>query len=138
MGEIEATQQLRRTEVADYLREFADQLDTDDAGDRRSSRDRPSPATQSRDRTDSRDVDGRGLEASDHDGIDDSATTLDDRVTILVGNDSATVNPPDEIGLDITVDDDDSLIGGDAERHVVFDLSWDVEEVENPDVLDIE
>lgn len=116
MAEIEATRQLTRGEAADYLRKFADQLDDRDQN--------PLSA-------------GLYAETDETDPSTDAGGATDGRVTILVGNDSATVNPTDEIGFGVQVGRDDSLVGTGSERYVTFDLTWNADEVDD-DSLDIE
>lgn len=125
MPEIEATRRLTRAEAADYLREFADQLD---------DRDSDPLSSGLYDETDDR----RNEEAPDPDASEtmDAPGGPDDRVTILVGNDSATVNPTEEVTFGVRVGDDGSIVGGDSERYVTFDLTWDAAEVED-ETLDI-
>lgn len=95
MTEIEAKQEMTRAEVADYLRDFAAQLDTSEGSpDARVQRER-----------------------------DD-----DHRVTFMVGNDSATINPPKTITFEVEVESEGSLIGEGAEQEVEFELAWQIEE----------
>lgn len=188
MTDLDTTQQLTRGEAADYLREFADQLDdrpTDPltAGLYESDGE-PTDASSTGAATDTS-TRGRTTtpanEASTHDasthptgstgtgagtgaetdtgagvetvretdsGTDAAARTGDDpsgpsavrdgRVTILAGNDSATVNPPSEVTLAVAVGTDDSFVTSDTEQFVSFELTWDADAVEDEDTLDIE
>lgn len=172
MTDIEATRQLTRGEAADYLREFADQLDDRDsdplsaglydADGSTGTTDQSTDATtdQSTDATTDSSSEGTmapsstaaasdssTTDQSSTDGgetreteqsLDDPATGADRRVTFLVGNDSATVNPPQEIGFAVEVGNDDSLVSSDSEQHVTFDLTWHAQDVDDPDTLDIE
>jgi amphi-Trp domain-containing protein len=54
----------------------------------------------------------------------------DGTVTLLVGNRSATINPPEELDFTIEVESDSSLVGTETEEHVRFELSWLAQEVE--------
>lgn len=94
MTELEARQEMTRTEVADYLREFAAQLDTSSA------------AAGSRPHQPGEDDDGR--------------------VTFMVGNDSATINPPETIMFEVEVESDSPILGGE-EQEVEFELTWQAE-----------
>jgi hypothetical protein len=108
MSELEATQELTRAEIAAYLREFADRLDASGGGGR---------------------VPGG------------SETTLESegrKVTIVVGNDSATVNPPETLTFDIVVDSDSSLMGSDKNQRVTFGLRWPTEAVEEDTEIQIQ
>lgn len=89
MAEIEITERKTRAEVAAYLREFAEKLES-----------------------------GR-------------------KVTLMVGNESATVNPPKELSFAVEVDSDTSLIGTEPTHTVAFDLAWEDEEVEEDDGMSI-
>lgn len=59
------------------------------------------------------------------------------KVTLLVGNDSATINPPREVTFGVEVGSDSSLMSGDAEV-VEFRMHWDANEVPEDDELRIE
>ena len=102
MSEIETEREMTRAEVADYLREFAEQLD-------RSGPEIPASEEQ----------------------------TDDGRVTLLVGDDSATINPPETVVFEIEVDSDSSLVGTDVEESVAFELTWRVEDTEEHDEIEI-
>lgn len=97
MTELESQQELSRSAVADYLREFAAQLDTASPGGT-----------------------AAGGEA-------------DSRVTFLIGDDSATIDPPETVKFEVEVETDDSLIGDEVEHEVEFELSWTAEASESTD-----
>ncbi|MFC5972488.1 amphi-Trp domain-containing protein [Halomarina salina] len=59
------------------------------------------------------------------------------KVTFLVGNDSATVNPPEEVTLNVEVGEDSSMMSSGAEK-VTFSLHWDKDTVPESDELRIE
>ena len=59
------------------------------------------------------------------------------KVTFLVGNDSATVNPPEEVTLGVEVGEDSSMMSSGAET-VTFSLHWDKDTVPESDELRIE
>ena len=120
MPEIEETRRLTRAEVADYLREFADQLDDGD-GD---------SDPRSADRYEGPDDGGNDI-YEEGDGGTNASGAADARVTILVGNDSATVNPTEEVTFGVRVGGNDPLVGGVAERYVTFDLTWDADQVDD-------
>lgn len=102
MTEIEAEREMTRDEVADYLREFADQLD------------RTGPEIPT-----------------------DDVGTDDGKVTLVVGNDSATINPPETVVFEIEVESDTSLVGTDVEESVEFGLTWRAEDIEEHDEIEI-
>ncbi|MDS0282320.1 amphi-Trp domain-containing protein [Haloarcula onubensis] len=96
MSEIEAEREMTRSEIATYLHEFADELDSDTA-DREP-------------------------------GSHRSEGSRDGRVTFMVGDDSATVNPPEQLSFEVEVGADDSFVGGNREQAVSFDLVWQTAE----------
>jgi hypothetical protein len=101
MSELHRETEMTRTDVADSLREFANDLDPHTATD----------PTRS-------EADGQ----------------TDDRVTVVFGNESATINPPENVDLVVDVDsasDDSSLIGSDDEEAIQFEIRWLAEETED-------
>lgn len=145
-----------RSEVADYLREFADELDpagsrseepgTETGSGRTATEsgagtpgtgtgddslvdDDDSTLTADDDRTANRDAEASGATNRGTDG---------DKVTIIVGNESATINPPETLSFAIDVDTDSSLLDAGAERSATFSLRWSGEHVEADDSLEVE
>jgi hypothetical protein len=118
MTELDAVQQSTRNEIAQYLREFADQLET-------TGRPMGTPLPE-----------GGGTHEASTD--DDRGVGPDGKVTLVVGNDSATINPPETVEFTVKVDDDDSLVGGESERRLDFSLQWDAAAVEEDGSLEIE
>lgn len=101
MSELNRQTEMTRTDVADSLRQFANDLDPHTATD---------PTHAERDEQ------------------------TDDRVTVVFGNESATINPPETVDLLVDVDsagDDSSLIGSDDEEAIQFEMRWPVEETED-------
>jgi hypothetical protein len=108
MSEIEAEMKMTRGEVANYLREFAKQLD---------------PL-------------GEGRETADYESRDQD----DRRVTFMVGEDSATIKPPETVTFEIEVDSDTALIGSRTTYEVMFELAWETDTTDDgqdEDVLEI-
>lgn len=118
MTELDAVQESTRDEVAQYLREFAEQLET-------TSQSMGTPLPES-----------GGTAGTSPDG--EPRVGPDGKVTLVVGNDSATINPPEAVGFTVRVDDDDPLVGGESERRLEFVLEWDAEAVEPDGSLEIE
>ncbi|MFC7044421.1 amphi-Trp domain-containing protein [Halobacteriaceae archaeon GCM10025711] len=56
-----------------------------------------------------------------------------EKVTLLVGEDSATVNPPETLTFGVEVEQDSSLLEADDEQSVSFELEWVREEREETD-----
>lgn len=121
MADVSAETEKTRAEIAEYLREFADELSPE--GDRSVDADRSEGSRTDDDRStagESRSTDGR-------------------KVTVIVGNESATISPPETMSFGVEVDAEDSLLGGPTgERGVVFSLGWSSEDVETDDELGIE
>lgn len=121
MADVSAETEKTRAEVAEYLREFADEL---------------SPQQERLTDTDQ----GEGsLAGADRSSTERSRASDGGKVTVIVGNESATINPPKTLSFGVEVDADDSLLGGPTgERGVVFSLNWSSEDVEEDDELGIE
>ncbi|WP_254273133.1 amphi-Trp domain-containing protein [Haloarcula marina] len=103
MSQLDSSHEMTRSEVAEYLREFAAQLDTAEG--------EAAPTPGQPNRRDARPNDGR--------------------VTFMVGSDSTTINPPDHLTFEVEVDSDTSFVGGERRQAVDFELTWDVEEDED-------
>ncbi|WP_336343759.1 amphi-Trp domain-containing protein [Halalkalicoccus ordinarius] len=116
MGDVSSSQERTRAEIAEYLREFADELDS---GDARSSKGIDEP--------------GRSGDSAPAERTDDGG-----KVTIVAGNESATINPPETLTFDVEVATDSSLLeGGGTERSATFSLRWNEDHVEEDDELDV-
>jgi hypothetical protein len=55
----------------------------------------------------------------------------DQRVTFLVGSDSATVDPPSTVDFSVEVDSDSSLIHSGTEHEVSLELAWQEESTDD-------
>jgi hypothetical protein len=107
MVELESEGELSRTEVADFLREFADELDdTTEQG-------QPYP-------------EGRG------DEVTEESLHGPKRITLIVGGDSATVTVPRTIEFDVEVESRSPMLSSGVRQDVEFELSW---KIDNPDEL---
>lgn len=98
MADVSSESERSRSEVAAYLREFADKL-----------------------------------ESRAHAGMEGD----DSRITVIAGNDSATVNPPETVQFSVEVDTDPSLLEVGASQGVTFSLRWDAQDVESSEGLDV-
>jgi len=181
MADIEAEREMSRSDVAEYMRTFANELDasggagTDGAG----SNDRTNDSSQrddsrQRDDTAPSDDTGTGTGNSDDAGHSDSTNdsntaetsgndadenTTDDyatdaerrnrddssgsdassgRVTFMVGNESTTINPPEHVTFEVSVDSDSALIGSGTGRTARFALHWDESDVDDDEGLSIQ
>ena len=108
MADIHARQEMTRTEVANYLREFAAKFETEGiAGD--------SPHFEEGGED--------HVEEGGRDRYEEGAE--DRRVTLMVGNDSTTINPPETVSFEVDVDSNDALLSDGAKRQVEFVLTWE-------------
>lgn len=153
MSDLDFETEKTRTEVANYLREFADELeggrahrspgdssdDTVDIGNEgvEGGRDRVAddePETTGESRT----TGTPGIDETSEHPEAGGGTSSEDRVTLVVGNESATINPPERLRFAVSADTDDSLLEAGADRGVTFSLRWDAETVEESDDIAIE
>lgn len=130
MAEVEAEREMSRTEVAAYLHEFADKLGGERPAGGETSGEQPSngefieaPGNETDTEESSSDDTDRGTEE----------TTQGERggnVTFTVGNESATVNPPDTVRFEMAVDSTSGMLESSARETVEFALHWDTEETD--------
>lgn len=115
MGNVSSSQERSRAEVAEYLRKFAEKLDP--AGTR--TEESTGEARQS-----------DGAPTGRADGVE--------KVTVVAGNESATINPPETVTFDVEVATDSSILeGAGSERSATFSLRWNEEHVEEDDELSV-
>ncbi|MFU8867029.1 hypothetical protein [Natronococcus sp.] len=142
MATLETTQERTRSEIAAYLRQFADELDPDvrsDGADRGGN-------TAETVGTGSTETTGTGTGIGDEtsrrdgatDGDRDRAQSVGDKVTVIAGNESATINPPRTCAFDVAIDTDSDLLDTGAERSTTFTIRWDADHVEADDELTVE
>lgn len=167
MREIETERVVTRNEAAEYLRQFADKLaeeghqfggrSTGDAratdttttgagGTTEQSPGRTTDTTRS-DATSGETTDAtregttgatrEGTTGAAGEGTTEGTHQRYGKVTFLVGNDSATVNPPEEVTLGVEVGEDSAMMSSGAET-VTFSLHWDKDTVPESDELRIE
>jgi len=107
MVELESEGDMTRSEVALFLREFADEVD-----------------------------DGTFASHLDQEERRDEATGEDPleakRTTLIVGGDSATVTVPETVEFDVEVESRSPMLSSGVHQEIEFELSW---EIENPDEL---
>ena len=142
MASLETTQERTRSEIAAYLRQFADELDPDtrsDAADRGGN----TAETVGTGSTETAGAEtGIGDETNRRDdtrtGDRDPAQSVGDKVTVIAGNESATINPPRTCAFDVVIDTDSDLLDTGAERSTTFTIRWDADHVEADDELSVE
>lgn len=107
MVELESEGELTRSEVAVFLREFADEIDDGLFGRHPDSEERKE-------------------EFTDEESLDPK------RVTLIVGGDSATVTVPETVEFDVEIESRSPMLSSGVHQGIEFELSW---EIENPDEL---
>lgn len=128
MVELESEGVLTRAEVADFLREFADELAGRAGGsgsvDQVEEVDRQEIGTG-----DERREDTETQPAADH-----------ERLTLIVGGDSATVTVPDAVNFDVEVESRSPMLSSGVNQGIEFELSWKIEDPDqlNEDWLEVE
>lgn len=157
MVELESEGELTRSEVALFLREFANELD-DDAQDRDRERgefvgdaDGPDDTVDER-REEHReefidDVDERDRDRERDDPVEGGRERREEfaeeefaeeesldhkRITLIVGGDSATVTVPNTVEFDVEVESRSPMFSSGVNQGIEFELSWDIE---NPDEI---
>lgn len=68
---------------------------------------------------------------------EDEPRTGNNKVTLVVGNHSATINPTESIDFDIEIDAKDPLVGSEVKERVIFDMSWTHEQIEEDEDVEI-
>lgn len=117
MVELDSAGELSTSEVAQFFRQFADEID----GNQAVTGHRP---------------DDEGLTQESTHGETDGRR----RMTLIVGGDSATVTVPDRMEFEIDVGSRSPLLGSGVNQEVDINLSWQVENPEdlNEDWLEVE
>lgn len=125
MVELESEGELSRHEVAEFLRDFADEFD-DGIGERAYGGDREDRPQADRERvTEDRSTDP--IEG-DRSAPDESASYDPERVTLIVGGDSATVTVPDVVDFDVEVESRSPMLKSGVSQQIDFELSWKIED----------
>jgi hypothetical protein len=121
MAELESEGTKTRGGVADFLREFADELDQADR--------RLAEGGRTRAASEERQTAGTADE-TDHEAAEADHPEDANRITLLVGGDSATVVVPEEVEFDVEVDSRSPMLGSGVRQEIDFRLSWDVSDPE--------
>src|SRR5690606_35104021 len=133
MASLNATQERTRAEIADYLRSFADELDPDgrsgqsntgDGGGRSLDAGTDETGLLDGDDRSNRDAEETGLLDADGSSDGSRASSTGDKVTVIAGNESATINPPQTCLFDVTIDTDSDLLETGADRSTTFTIRW--------------
>lgn len=152
MVELESEGELTRSEVALFLREFANELD-DDAHDTDRERgefvgDADGPDDTFDERQEEHreefidDVDERERDRGQDDSFEGERERREEfagegsldhkRITLIVGGDSATVTVPNTVEFDVEVESRSPMFSFGVNQGIEFELSWDIE---NPDEI---
>lgn len=143
MAELEAERDMSRAEVAEYFHLFADKLDTGDSSkstgaygptDRQVERDEVRGGEET---AASGDTESQGqTEYQSETAVTERSSA--GKMTFMVGNESTTINPPDTVTFEVTVDSESSLIGSETGRTARFALHWDDADVAEDEELSIQ
>lgn len=109
MVELESEGQMARSEVAAFLREFANEID-DGILDR-----------------DRHEIEGEHLDES----VEEEAVEPR-QITFIVGGDSATVTVPDAVAFDVEIESRSPMLGSGVNQEIEFQLAWEIEEAGEP------
>lgn len=60
-----------------------------------------------------------------------------DKITLVVGEESTTMHPPEEVHMRVETDSDNSWLGGEEGQSLRLELGWEATEVENDGELEI-
>lgn len=128
MVELESEGEMTRTEVAGFFRQLADELDgadeiheVDDEGLGEDRDDRASePPHQTDPNADDRDDETRVAGAAE-------------RITFVIGGDSATVTVPETVEFDVDVESRSPLFSSAKSQEIDIALSWKVETADDVD-----
>lgn len=135
MVQLESTGEMTRTEVASFLREFADELDAEV----------PTRTDDDRVPTDGGVATGESATEQplpDEDGsmrgdLDGDLGDPPRQITFVGGGDSATVTVPETVNLEVTVDSRSPLFRSGDTQELTFELSWRVDATHADEPIDL-
>lgn len=133
MASLDSTQDRTRAEIATHLREFADELDPGRQPNSGTRNERTHDTG-----TQETDIQGTDMTTGASDRDQSQGSSVGDKVTVIAGNESATINPPQTCTFDVAIDTDSDLLDTGAERSTTFTIRWDAEQVEADDELSVE
>ncbi|PSP37090.1 hypothetical protein BRC66_06670 [Halobacteriales archaeon QH_2_66_30] len=132
MVELESAGEMTRSEVAAFLREFADELN--DRPTREEYDDDTARATGNREGiTAERQAEGTSDDTRTQESAPIESARERKRITLIVGGDSATVTVPHTMNFDVEVESRSPMFGSGVKQGIDFELAW---EIEDPDQLD--
>ena len=139
MVELESAGEMTRSEVAAFLREFADELNDrptreeydDDTA--RVTGDREGVTTERQAEDDSVRDDRTRDDTRTREGTPVESARERKRITLIVGGNSATVTVPHAMEFDVEVESRSPMFGSGVKQGIDFELAW---EINDPDQLD--
>lgn len=140
---IGVEREMTRSEAADFLREFAAELDNGGSTIRGRSSSGPAETDTAGGPTESDITDGPTDDEpadppSESNTRDGSSGAADHgRITLAVGNEATVLLPPERIRFRVETDSGSGLLETGTEQRVDFRLSWDVEEVPKSDAFEV-
>lgn len=127
MVELDTEGQLSRSQVAEFLREFANELEPGLEG--RGGDERVEEGRESGQRTEGARASTGERAESREPGKDANDTR---RITLIVGSDSATVTVPESVMFDVEVGSRSPMLSSGVKQEIDLELSW---QIENPDEI---
>ncbi|PSP59696.1 hypothetical protein BRC73_06155 [Halobacteriales archaeon QH_7_66_37] len=132
MVELESAGEMTRSEVAAFLREFADELN--DRPTREEYDDDTARATGDREGvTAERQTEGTSNDTRTQESAPIESARERKRITLIVGGNSATVTVPHTMNFDVEVESRSPMFSSGVKQGIDFELAW---EIEDPDQLD--
>ena len=132
MVELESAGEMTRSEVAAFLREFADELN--DRPTREEYDDDTARATGDREGvTAERQTEGTSDDTRTQESAPIESARERKRITLIVGGNSATVTVPHTMNFDVEVESRSPMFSSGVKQGIDFELAW---EIEDPDQLD--
>ena len=69
--------------------------------------------------------------------LGDADETNPETMTVIVGNESATVVLPEELELDVEIESRSPLLGSEVEQSMAIEFTWDVDDLPEDDAIEI-
>lgn len=139
---IGVEREMTRGEAADFLREFAAELDHSSTMRGRSASG-PAETDTAGGPTES-DITGGSTDDEPADTPSESNTRVGPaggadhgRITLAVGNEATVLLPPERVRFRVETDSGSGLLETGTEQRVDFRLSWDIEEVPESDAFEV-
>lgn len=141
MAEIESEGELTRSEIAAFFREFADELDAraHDGSHERTAETREEGRAAQQRAAETGEVDRTAGDVV-RDRSDEDVTGESDhpeRMTIVVGGDSATLTLPETMEFEVEVASRSPLLSSGITQSIEFDLAWEVEEMPDDESMEV-